>query len=580
MTHTLDETSLRTLIQRRTFVGWSLLVGSSLGVTGIFSRAARAAVQATPVVETAQGKLTGAAINGVMRFKGIPYGAPTSGKARFMPPQPVTPWTGIRSAIKLGAPIYQEFEGPNAWLDPGMFRDESENCLVLNVWAPAAEIQIKKPVMVWLHGGGFAVGSGGVRIYDGENLARNGNVVVVTVNHRLNVFGYTYLGGLSEQFSTGNVGQLDLIAALEWVRDNIVGFGGDPNCVTIFGQSGGGAKVSTLMAMPAARELFHRAIIQSGPYLRANSREQGTDTARALLAELQISEKQVSKLQDVGAVDLLHAYSKLLAQTGRNVHRHFAPVVDGVSLPVDLADPSARARSAKIPLLIGNARDETVQFINADQMPSWGMSPGQNLLLQLSSDEELRNLIIQESPVMANRPPSDTDQLITAYRSGEPGASRLQMLVHITSDVWIWHDSIALTNSRSQPGNGPVFCYEFRWKTPCYGSEWTPHGGELPFVFSNLDYALLFDEHDTPDTRAHADPENRRAVLRDQMVAAWTTFARTGDPSTPKLAWPAYSQDRQSVMIFDKQSSVSVSPWTAYRRLVLHMIATPSVTMG
>jgi len=278
-------------------------------------------------------------------------------------------------------------------------------------------------------------------------------------------------------------------------------------------------------------------------------------------------------------VDLLHAYSNLLAQTGRNAHHHFAPVVDGVSLPVDLADPAARARSAKIPLLIGNARDESVQFINADQMPSWGMSPGQNLLLQLSSDEELRNLIIQESPVMANRPPSDTDQLIAAYRSGEPAASRLQMLVHITSDVWIWHDTMALTNSRSQPGNGPVFCYEFKWKTPCYGSEWTPHGGELPFVFNNLDYTLLFDEHDTPETRAHADPENRRAALRDQMVAAWTTFARTGDPSTPKLAWPAYSQDRRSVMIFDKQSSVFVSPWTAYRRLVLDMIATPSVTM-
>jgi para-nitrobenzyl esterase len=447
------------------------------------------------------------------------------------------------------------------------------------VWAPAGDIQVKKPVLVWLHGGGFAVGSGGVRIYDGEGLARKGDVVVVTVNHRLNVFGYTYLGGLSDQFSTGNAGQLDLIAALEWVRDNIAAFGGDPNCVTIFGQSGGGAKVATLMAMPAANGLFNRAIIQSGAYLRANSREQGTDTARALLAELQISEKQVGKLQDVAAADLLHAYSNLLAQAGGNVHHHFSPVVDGVSLPVDLTDPSSRARSAKIPLLIGTARDETVQFINADQMPSWGMSPGQNLLLQLSNDEELRSLIIQESPAMANRPSTDTDRLIAAYRFGDPGASRLQMLIHITSDVWIWHDSMTLTNSRAQPENAPVFCYEFRWKTPCYGSEWTPHGGELPFVFNNLDYELLFDEHDTPDTRTQADPENRRAVLRDEMVAAWTTFARTGNPSTPKLAWPAYTHDRQSVMIFDKQSSVSDSPWAAYRRLVLDMIATPSVVM-
>jgi para-nitrobenzyl esterase len=546
------------------------MVGAALPLSGVFPDKARGSVPETLVVETTHGKLMGATHGRVTSFKGIHYAAPTGGKARFMPPTPVAPWTGVRAAIALGAPIYQEFEGPNAWLDPGMIRDESEDCLALNVWAPTGGAQKKKPVMVWLHGGGYAVGSGGVRIYDGESLARLGNVVVVTVNHRLNVFGYTYLGGLSDQFATGNAGQLDLVAALEWVRDNIAGFGGDPGCVTIFGQSGGGAKVTTLMAMPAAKGLFHRAIVQSAPQLGGFGRDEGTATAKALLTELHISEKDVRKLQDVAATDLLRAYSNVMVKNGPS-HYDFAPVIDGISLPDAIESPAAQALSAQIPLLIGNTRDETVQFINADRMPSWGMSPGENLALQLSNDQELRDFIIQQSPTMAQRPSSDTDKLIAAYRSENPGASRLQMLVHITTDVWIWHDTMIQTNRRSEPGNGPVFSYEFRWKTPCFGSQWAPHGGELPFVFNNLDYSLLFDEHDTLETRAHADPGNHRAALRDEIVNAWTTFARTGDPSTSALPWAPFSPDRRSIMLFDKLSHVSDGPLTPFRRLVLAM---------
>jgi para-nitrobenzyl esterase len=295
-----------------------------------------------------------------------------------------------------------------------------------------------------------------------------------------------------------------------------------------------------------------------------------------LLAELQISAQNIGKLQQVPAADLLRAYSRVIAQPQRDSFLEFAPILDGISLPAPFADPATRALSAHIPVMIGNARDETVQFINADRMPSWGMSPGENLLLQLANDEELCDFILQQSPILASRPAADTKKLVAAYRAGEPEASRLQILIQITTDAWIWKDTVAQTNNRCAPGNAAVYAYEFRWKTPCYGSQWAPHGGELPFVFNNLDYELLFDEHDTPATRAHADPDNHRARLRDQMVAAWTTFARTGYPSTATLPWPAYARDRQSVMIFDKDTAVSTNPWTPYRRSLLDMLQTPA----
>jgi para-nitrobenzyl esterase len=206
------------------------------------------------------------------------------------------------------------------------------------------------------------------------------------------------------------------------------------------------------------------------------------------------------------------------------------------------------------------------------------MVPGESLLLQLESDEELRIFIMQQSPRLAQRPASDTDKLISAYRMGEPNASRLQMLIHITTDVWIWRDTVIQADLQRRAERSPVFCYEFRWSTPCFGSQWAPHGAELPFVFDNLDYALLFDEHDLPKTRADADPENHRARLRDQIVNAWVTFARTGDPTTPALGWPAYRQGRDSVMIFDKQSSVTDNPWAPYRRQVLEMF--PRADLG
>src|SRR4051794_18965023 len=256
------------------------------------------AALAAPVVETAAGKLRGIASGGISAFKGIPYGAPTGGANRFMPPQPPAPWSGIREAASCHAQAPQMPGRPErrpelrTILGPADTSPESEDCLTLNVWTPgigpAASNGAKLPVMVWLHGGAFAYGSGNRAVTDGANLARSGDVVVVSVNHRLNIFGFLHLADLGgERYAhSGNAGVLDLVAALEWVRDNIAAFGGDPGNVTIFGESGGGGKVSVLLAMPRARELFHRAVIQSGAAIRVRTSVRAAALTEAVLREL------------------------------------------------------------------------------------------------------------------------------------------------------------------------------------------------------------------------------------------------------------------------------------------------------
>ncbi len=247
-------------------------------------------------VETNCGKIRGTADNGVNVFKGIPYAESPEGDGRFRAPRQLKPWTGVRDAFEFGNRAMQD---DNAFgLNPALVKlfagralpPMSENCLVLNVWTPAVNDGRKRPVMFWCHGGAFISGSGDSPWYDGTNLCRRGDVVVVTINHRLGAFGYLHLGEFGEEFAaSGNAGMLDIVAALQWVRDNIAAFGGDAGNVTIFGESGGGAKVSVLMAMPAAHGLFHKAIIQSGPAVQMASRDDASETARQLLAELELS---------------------------------------------------------------------------------------------------------------------------------------------------------------------------------------------------------------------------------------------------------------------------------------------------
>jgi para-nitrobenzyl esterase len=339
-----------------------LRLGAALGTCGMLTKLIGADTPIpvpTKVTKTTYGAVQGLVQNGMQVFKGIRYAAPPIGPLRFLPPEKPKPWKDVADATEFGAPAMQmapptstspanDFARQLAsiYTTPAEIKIENENCLFLNLWTPALGDAKKRPVLVWLHGGGFAYGSGAWPIYDGANLARKGDAVVVTVNHRLNLFGYLYLGELAGEAyaKSGNAGMLDLVAALEWVRDNIDAFGGDPGNVTIMGESGGGAKVSTLLAMSDAKGLFHHAIIQSGPGLRGAPKEAATKTAKGILDELGVSPSDIKKLQGIPAENIIAAALAAGAKSGvsgMGAMLRLAPVVDGVVLPSDPFTPSA-----------------------------------------------------------------------------------------------------------------------------------------------------------------------------------------------------------------------------------------------
>ncbi|MGI4744846.1 MAG: carboxylesterase family protein, partial [Janthinobacterium lividum] len=335
---------------------------------------------------------------------------------------------------------------------------------------------------------------------------------------------------------------------------------------------GGGAKVGTLLAMPSAKGLFHRAICQSGPPVFENDREGATKVALSLLRELSIKPNGIEKLQELPGPVLLAAYKRVVGGDAGKGIASYAPVVDGITLPASLSDPVSQRLMPSVPVMVGNVRDESVQFVNADQMPSWGVSPGENFELQLADDRELRDFIMSESPVLGNRTVEEVDQIVLAYRKGEPGSSRVRLLMEITTDAFFWRKTLRYADQRRAQASGPVFYYEFRWRTPCYGSEYSPHGVEIPFVFDNMSYSYLFDEHDTPATRAAADPTGIRFTLRDQIVTAWTHFARTGSPSSISLPWTHYDGSGHSVMTLGTKSGVSANAWSAHRQSLFNML--------
>src|SRR3954452_19370695 len=333
----------------------------------------------SPTVETAAGKVRGAGSNGISAFKGIPYGAPTGGANRFMPPRPPAPWAGIREGASYHAQAPQMPGRPErrpelrTILGPADTSPESEDCLTLNVWTPGIGDGAKRPVMVWLHGGAFAYGSGNRAVTDGANLAWRGDVVVVSVNHRLNIFGFLHLADVGgERYAqSGNAGMLDLVAALAWVRDNIERFGGDPGNVTIFGESGGGGKVSVLLAMPEARGLFHRAMIQSGAAIRVRMSERASALTEAALNELGIARGDFERLHEGPAERLAIAIAPAVRAIGRPQlplldGYDFGPTVDGTDLPAQPFDPAAPGTARDIPLLIGGTREESGFFLGDD----------------------------------------------------------------------------------------------------------------------------------------------------------------------------------------------------------------------
>ncbi len=509
------------------------------------------------VVETTGGKVRGYSHNGIHIFKGIPYGGATAGAARFMPPSKPTPWTGVRSSLYYGKVCPQ---GPR----PGWDNDENafmfewddgqpgEDCLRVNVWTPGVNDNRKRPVMVWLHGGGFSAGSGQeLKSYEGENLARRGDVVVVSLNHRLNVLGYLNLADLGgdKYAESANVGNLDLVAALQWVRENIASFGGDPNTVLIFGQSGGGGKVGTLLAMPAAKGLFHRAAVQSGSQLRAIQPEDASKLTVALLAELNLSNSQVSELHNV-SMDRLQgaavaALRKLAPATGlpptaRPRRINWGPVVDGKILPHHPFDPTAPAVSSDVPMLIGSVLNEFVTGIgnpDAFAMPEETMKERVKVLL--GGDK--------------------AEAVIAAYRKANPQARPFELLSRISA-ASVRQNAVTQAERKTALGGGAAYVYWFTWQTPILdGRPMAFHCSELPFVFDNTDRCA-----------AMTGGGLEARALGAKVSQAWIDFARHGNPNHDGLPkWPAFDKGKAPTMVFDNKCEVKNDPDGPERRLAM-----------
>lgn len=485
-----------------------------------------------PQVKIRPGSLEGLRRAGVVCFLGVPYAEPPVGDLRFRAPKPLGTWAGVRPATGLGPQCVQNNPDLPAWLDPS---PESEDCLVLNVWAPAENAE-PLPVMVWLHGGGFTYGSGGAPVYDGARLAAQGDVVVVSVNHRLNVFGYAWFGDLIPELAQhANPGQRDIELALRWVRENAAAFGGDPGNVTVFGQSGGGGKISALCASPTGRGLFDKMIIQSGAPARVHDRSEATEVTELLLRHLGISEPTEAVLREVGTDQLKAAAAAVEAERGVLA---FQPVVDGAYLADQLWSDHVLQHTAHVPLLIGTTADETA--------PYW---PGLGV-----GEPHLSDLVEWLSTVSLS-PSLGIDEwmaLVEEYRAFMPGASTERLAVVVTTDLSFGANARHVLGLRAG-GPAGTFAYQFAWQTPCFGSAWSPHSAELPFVFGNLVYPSAWDGNDNEEIRAAADPDGDRFRLSDAMIRAWCAFARLGDPSTTKIPWKGWSSDVRPTMVIDQR---------------------------
>ena len=486
---------------------------------------------------TATGAVRGTDDNGVQRYGGIPYAAPPVGEQRWRPPVKAQPWTGERDATSFGATAHQNADMLSMLLglDP---EPRSEDCLFLNVWTPAAD-DGRRPVMVWIHGGAFMIGSGSMPLYDGSTLVRRGDVVVVTLNYRLGELGFLELGAVDAAYEgSGNIGLLDQVAALEWVRDNIAAFGGDPDCVTIFGESAGGMSVSALLAMPAARGLFHRAIAQSGAGQGVASRADADRVAAAYLDRhgvstitelLALTPDQLMEEQAAMFAELITDPDSMLSSGDAMSAMPFRPSIDGTVIPTSIESALRSGSAADVPLLTGTNADEWKLF---DMMDTATVD-----------DAELVRRLQALSP--------DGHKALAAYREAHPELDAKHLFSAFMTDVAFRIPAIGLLEAQ-RAVTDQVWSYWFTWPTPAMGGALgCCHALEVPFVFDVVDdpKLALFVGAEAP------------TGLADQMQDAWLAFARTGRPGTTDLPdWPSYDVERRATMEFGSTCRVVVDP--------------------
>lgn len=504
-------------------------------------------------VSTTHGKVRGGTSRGALAFKGIPYAGPVDAANRFKEAPALEPWTGVRDALELGPPsiqtpntTYGEFEPPY-----------SENCLVLNIWTPAIDGK-RRPVMVYNHGGAYSMGSGGSRSQDGAHLAALHDVVVVTTNHRLGLLGYLYLGeiGGEEYAASGNVGLLDIVAALGWIRNNVASFGGDPDNVMCFGESGGSFKSASLLAMPKAKGLFHKASLESGPALRRYTKSEATETALRVLHALGVSPSNLSSLSQVPSQAFVDLQVQANAGKGplidatrasdRRLHtahwytNGIAPVVDGLYMPDHPFDPEATAISSDIPLIIGNNRDEA-RWLNLDKPETFSMD-------QAAFEARLS---VEFGP--------DAAGVAQAYRKTRPKASWTDLYIAIAT-AQVFGTDTQLMAERKAKQVAPVYRYICTYESnrPIKGTDTILGAGHC------VEIALKFFNTDQPGM--HGDGADLIPAAKN-MSALWTEFARSSKPSAPGVpSWPAYDTIRRATMMIGVNCEVAFDPYADERK--------------
>ena len=551
----------RVLMNRRSLLNTAVALGAMGALPRVASAepsvsGSTATTEPFVTVKIAQGSLRGGHSRGALAFKGIPYAGSVTGKYRFLKAPSAPHWSGVRDALKLGPPTLQKPGGSFGENEPA----GSEDCLVLNVWTPAVDDGKKRPVMFYIHGGGYHTGSAGAPSQDGAHLASAYDVVVVACNHRLGLLGYMYLGDLGgEKYATsGNQSMLDLVAALGWVRDNITTFGGDPGNVMIFGESGGGFKTGTLLAMPSAHGLFHKASVESGAALTRLTRDQATDTTLRVLKGLGIDRNELHRLVDVPAQAFIDI--QIAADQGKGalvdpndpkstrLHRAnfirpgaWGPVVDGKVLPGNPFDPVATPVSANIPMMVGHNRDEAT-FFNMGRPDTFSMD-----------DASLKARLAAEFGQYA-------DRIETTYRGIYPEKGPSDLYIAIASDVWFGNDSLTAAERKSaQPA--PVYRYRYDYQSDFVipGTNYkfgAGHASEINMKFYNYDLRGL--QGSGPGV----------AKASRNMSEMWARFARTSKPGAAgQPDWPRYDQATRETMVIDVDCHVEKDLESDARRL-------------